>query len=151
MTVVMYVLGAILLVAALFLIVAVLMQNSKSHKLSGTIAGGAETFFGKSKGADVNKKLNTATIIVAIIFVVLVAVMYIIQPEIDYSAIGTDESVIVDESGNVIIGGEDAIEIVEDSAEATEDTVAESVEDTAVESVEDTAEAEAVSDEAVSE
>lgn len=143
MTVVMYVLGAILLVAALFLIVAVLMQNSKSHKLSGTIAGGAETFFGKSKGADVNKKLNTATIIVAIIFVVLVAVMYIVQPEIDYNSLATDENVIVDESGNVIIGGDDAIEIVEDSAE--------SVEDTAVESVEDTAEAEVVSDEAVSE
>ena len=147
MTVVMYVLGAILLLAALFLIIAVLMQNSKSHKLSGTIAGGAETFFGKSKGADVNKKLNTATIIVAIIFVVLVAVMYIIQPEIDYSALGNGENVVVDESGNVIIGGEDVIDTVEGSDEAVEDTTP--VDEAEV--VEDSADAEVVSDEAVSE
>ena len=45
-------LGIILILASLFLIVAVLMQSSKSHRLSGTIAGGAETFFGKKgKGA----------------------------------------------------------------------------------------------------
>ena len=35
--------------ASLFLIFAVLMQSGKSKKLSGTIAGGAETFFGKTK------------------------------------------------------------------------------------------------------
>lgn len=78
---VMTVMGVVLLISALFLVIAVLMQNSKSHKLSGTIAGGAETFFGKTKGADVNKKLNVATAIVAAIFMVLVTVMYVIQPE----------------------------------------------------------------------
>lgn len=39
------VLGVILLIAAVFLIISVLMQNGKAHNLSGTIAGGAETFF----------------------------------------------------------------------------------------------------------
>ena len=40
--------GIILLAAALFLVVAVLLQTGKSQGLSGTISGGSETFFGKN-------------------------------------------------------------------------------------------------------
>lgn len=74
-------LGIILMVASVFLIVAVLMQSGKSKKLSGTIAGGAETFFGKTKGKAIDKMLSKLTTIIAICFVVLVAVIYIIQPK----------------------------------------------------------------------
>ena len=74
------VIGVILLLAAVFLVVAVLMQSGKSHNLSGTIAGGAETFFGKTKGKTVDKMLSKVTTIVAICFVILVIVMYVIQP-----------------------------------------------------------------------
>ncbi len=74
-------LGIILMVASVFLIVAVLMQSGKSHKLSGTIAGGAETFFGKTKGKAIDKLLSKLTTIIAICFVVLVAIIYIIQPK----------------------------------------------------------------------
>ena len=81
------VLGILLLVAALFLIVAVLMQSGKSKNLSGTIAGGAETFFGKSKGSTIDKKLSTLTTIVAIIFVVLVIVVFVMQDDNDLAAI----------------------------------------------------------------
>lgn len=73
------VVGILLLVLALFLIVAVLMQQGKSHNLSGAIAGGAETFFGKSKAQSMNKKLSLVTSIVAIVFVVVVLVLTIIQ------------------------------------------------------------------------
>ncbi|MBQ3816556.1 MAG: preprotein translocase subunit SecG [Clostridia bacterium] len=73
------VIGILLILAALFLIVAVLMQSGKSHNLSGTIAGGAETFFGKSKATTIDKKLSKATTIVAIVFVVLVLVSYLAQ------------------------------------------------------------------------
>jgi len=73
------VIGIILILTALFLIGAVLMQSGKSHNLSGTIAGGAETFFGKSKATTLDKKLSKATTIVAIIFVVLVLVFYLYQ------------------------------------------------------------------------
>ena len=72
-------LGIILLLAAIFLIVAVLMQSGKSHKLSGTIAGGAETFFGKTKGKSIDKLFSKLTTIVSIVFVVLVIVVYIFQ------------------------------------------------------------------------
>ena len=80
MNIAMLVIGIILLVFAVFLIVAVLMQQGKSHNLSGTIAGGAETFFGKTKGQSINKKLSVLTTVVAIIFVVLVCAVYVMQP-----------------------------------------------------------------------
>ena len=85
MTVMDYVLGGILILAALFLIFAVLMQSSKSRRLSGTIAGGAETFFGKAKASTMEKKLATATTIVAIVFAILVMVVYLAQDTVDYT------------------------------------------------------------------
>ena len=72
-------LGIILMIAAIFLIAAVLMQSGKSHKLSGTIAGGAETFFGKTKGKSIDKLFSKLTTIVSVVFVVLVIVVYIFQ------------------------------------------------------------------------
>lgn len=71
--------GIVLIIAAIFLVAAVLMQSGKSHNLSGAIAGGAETFFGKTKGSTLDKKLSKLTTIVAIVFVVLVLVSYLIQ------------------------------------------------------------------------
>jgi preprotein translocase subunit SecG len=79
--------GIVLIVIAIFLIVAVLFQSSKNARLSGAIAGSAETFFGKAKGKSVDKKLNTLTVIVSIVFAVAVLVVYAIQPgkaKIDY-------------------------------------------------------------------
>ena len=72
------ILGIVLLLMAIFLVVAILMQSGKDKRLSGTIAGGAETFFGKSKASTMDKILSKVTTIVAIIFAVLVLVMYII-------------------------------------------------------------------------
>ncbi len=71
--------GIILIVFAVFLVVAVLMQDGKSHNLSGAIAGGSETFFGKSKAASINKKLSVLTTVVAIVFSLLVLVSYLMQ------------------------------------------------------------------------
>lgn len=72
--------GIILLIAAVFLVVAVLMQSGKSHNLSGSIAGGAETFFGKTKGKAIDKILSKVTTVVAIVFVLLTIIVYVIQP-----------------------------------------------------------------------
>ena len=73
------IIGAVLLVFAVFLIVAVLMQHGKSYNLSGTISGGAETFFGKEKGKTIDKVLSKLTTIVAIVFVLMVLALYIFQ------------------------------------------------------------------------
>lgn len=80
------VLGILLLVTAIFLIVAVLMQNGKSHGLSGAISGGAETFFGKQKGSTIEKRLSKLTTIVAIVFVIIVLVVYIRQDQVNLSS-----------------------------------------------------------------
>ena len=76
MTMPEFVLGIILLVFAVVVVVLVLMQSGKDSQLSGTIAGGAETFFGKSKAASGEKKMTIATAILSVVFAVVVLVMY---------------------------------------------------------------------------
>jgi preprotein translocase subunit SecG len=79
MNVVEIIIGIALLLMAIFLVVSILMQSGKDKRLSGTIAGGAETFFGKEKASTMDKMLSKVTTIVAIVFAVLVVVMYMIQ------------------------------------------------------------------------
>ena len=47
------------------------MQEGKQQGLSGAIAGGAETFFGKSKGRTMEQKLVKITRVFAVVFFVL--------------------------------------------------------------------------------
>ena len=58
------------LIVAIALIAIVLMQSGKSAGLSGSIAGGAETFFGKNKGKTIDAILSKITAAAAIIFLV---------------------------------------------------------------------------------
>ncbi len=69
-----------LLVMGVILTVAVLMQHGKSYGLSGTIAGGAETFFGKDKGGRIDKMLSRATTVIGVIFVILALLTFMVQP-----------------------------------------------------------------------
>lgn len=57
-------------VIAVVLTVIVLMQHGKQQGLSGAIAGGAETFFGKNKGRTVDAMLKKFTAVVAILFII---------------------------------------------------------------------------------
>ena len=75
----------IMLVAAVFLVIAVLMQHGKSHGLSGTIAGGAENFFGKEKGKRIDRVLSKLTSGIGVFFVLMVLVIYVIQPDLTLS------------------------------------------------------------------
>lgn len=63
--------GAITILTSIALIIIVLMQEGRSDGLSGAIAGGAETFFGKNKGRTMEHKLVTITKVLAVIFFVL--------------------------------------------------------------------------------
>ena len=98
--------GIVLILSALFLIVAVLMQHGKSHNLSGTIAGGAETFFGKTKGSTLDKKLSKLTTIVAIVFCVLVLVSYLIQDTTDFSKLMGSSNAVETTGETVALEGE---------------------------------------------
>ncbi len=72
------ILGVLLLILGVALVALVLLQQGKDKKLSGAIAGGADTFYGKSKGAGKDKLLSKITVVVSILFVILVIAMYLI-------------------------------------------------------------------------
>lgn len=65
----------ILLIASLLLIVSILLQESKSDGLSGTIGGGAEQLFGKKKSRGYDAILNKITTVTAIIYIVVALVV----------------------------------------------------------------------------
>ena len=63
--------GVVLIVLSIAIVALVLLQEGNSQGLSGAIAGGAETFFGKNKGRSMEAKLVKLTKIVGISFFVL--------------------------------------------------------------------------------
>ena len=65
------------LIFSLSIIVIVLLQSGKSAGLSGTIAGGAETFFGKSKGRTIDAMLSKYTSFAAVMFLVTSIVLFV--------------------------------------------------------------------------
>ena len=66
------------IIVAIALILIVLLQESKSAGLSGSIAGGAETFFGKNKGRSMDSLLKKLTAVCAIVFLVSSVVLSIL-------------------------------------------------------------------------
>ena len=80
-----YVLMAILLISALFIVIAVIFQDSNEGGLSGTISGKSDTYYGKDKSTHKNRVLYKWTLIFAVVFAVAVFLVYAIQPDIaDY-------------------------------------------------------------------
>lgn len=58
----------VLILGSIALVVIVLIQSNSAKGLSGAIAGGSETYFGKNKKKSIEKKLLIITIVVAIVF-----------------------------------------------------------------------------------
>ena len=71
-------LGIVILVLSVVLVACVLMQSGKDKRLSGSIAGGAETFFGKTKGKKTDKLLSNLTTALSFVFVAIMVIMYIL-------------------------------------------------------------------------
>lgn len=71
MSVLEIILGVLLIISSLVIIVVVLAQESRQAGLSGAIAGGSDTFFGKNKGRTLEAKLAKITKYFAVIFFVL--------------------------------------------------------------------------------
>ena len=65
-------------ILAVILIAVVLFQSGKSAGLSGSIAGGAETFFGKNKARSMDGILAKATAVVAVLFIITSLVLFFI-------------------------------------------------------------------------
>ncbi len=73
-----YILGAVLILISLVLVVIIMLQQSKQQGLSGAIAGGADTFFGKNKGRTMEAKLEKLTKILCTAFIILTFVTTIL-------------------------------------------------------------------------
>ncbi len=67
------------IIISIILIVVVLLQSGKSAGLSGSIAGGAETFFGKNKGKTLDAMLGKWTSVVAVLFIVTSVVLALLM------------------------------------------------------------------------
>ena len=80
-----YILLVILLLSAIFIVTAVTIQKSSDEGLSGTIAGGSDTFYGKDKSAQTGRLLRKWTMIAGIVFAIAVVVVYVMQPDFEKS------------------------------------------------------------------
>ena len=122
------------------LVATVLFQSSKSQGLSGSIAGGAETFFGKNKGKTMDGVLAKLTVVLAILFVITSVSLSVIgkagkaevvAPELitEEATEGTEEVAPVTEGEEVTAEATEA-EVAEEAAEAevTEEATEETAE-----------------------
>ena len=66
-----YVFGAVLIVFSIVITIVVLMQD-------GAIAGGADTFLGKSKGRTIEAKLERITKWMIVVFFVIVLAAFLV-------------------------------------------------------------------------
>ena len=78
MATVKLILTIIQVLGAVFLTFVVLAQSGKSAGLSGAIAGGADTFFGKGKSGRKDRTLRILTTVLSTVFFVLIVVLYCI-------------------------------------------------------------------------
>ncbi len=69
----------LIVLASLVLIASILLQSGKSAGLSGSIGGGAESIWGKSKGRSYEGMLSKLTTISAIVFVISALVLTALQ------------------------------------------------------------------------
>ena len=69
------VLSIVEVIACVFLTVVVLLQQGARQGLSGSIAGGADAFFGQSKASNMQRTLSRLTTAIGVIFVVIAVVM----------------------------------------------------------------------------
>jgi len=66
------------IVVALAIIILVLLQSGKAQGISGSISGGAETFFGKNKARTMDAMLSKYTTIAAVIFLFTSIILFLL-------------------------------------------------------------------------
>ncbi len=79
MSTIFIVIGIILVIFSLFLIGVVLLQSGKKTGVSGSVAGGAESLFGKKKARGYEAKMALFTKIAAIGMIVLSIALVLLQ------------------------------------------------------------------------
>lgn len=145
-------------VISVVLVAIVLMQHGKQQGLSGAIAGGAETFFGKNKGRTIDAMLKKFTAVFAVLFIISSIVLTAVsvneykgtETETATEATAEDGSISVqqDENGNLVDAEGNILMTAEEAAAATEGATEEAAEATETEAAETTEGAEAGAEEA---
>lgn len=97
-----YILLGLLLLSAVFIVVAVTIQKSNDEGLSGTIAGGSDTYYGKDKSANKEKLIGKWTLIITVVFALAVLIVYVIQPDYTGAVNSYDDWKNLSEYGSVI-------------------------------------------------
>ncbi len=69
----------IIIIASLGLIASILLQEGKQAGMSGAIGGGAEQIWGKNKAKSYETKLEKATSVLAVIFLVSTLILTVVQ------------------------------------------------------------------------
>ncbi|NTW72180.1 MAG: preprotein translocase subunit SecG [Eubacteriaceae bacterium] len=70
---------ALIIISGLILIASILLQPGKSAGLSGSIAGGAESLFGKKKSKGYEAILEKATTVSAVVFMLSAFLLSVIK------------------------------------------------------------------------
>ena len=71
-------LSVIMIIASLFLIVVVLLQEGAQQGL-GAIEGGADTFFGKGKASAADRIFARLTSVVGVVFVIAAIILNVVH------------------------------------------------------------------------
>ena len=74
-SVVKTILTILFVIISLVITVIVLMQEGKQAGLTGSISGAADNYWGKNKGRSLEGKLEKATTILAILFIIIALVL----------------------------------------------------------------------------
>lgn len=119
MTTIEYVVGAILLAIAVALIVCITMQRTRRRGLSHSLVGSsAESYYSQNKGMTKQRMLNTITIVLAVVFCVLVLLLYVLHSDKN-STDNTNSAASAEESSVAAVSEEPS------SADAVSEVVSE--------------------------
>lgn len=78
MNVFSYIVGGLIIIFALAIIIAVLLQEGRRAGVNGAISGAADTFLSKNKARSVDAFLSRWTKYITIAFIVLVLIVNIV-------------------------------------------------------------------------
>ncbi len=70
------------IIITIILVAVVLFQSGKQAGLSGSIAGGSETFFGKNKGRTIDAILEKWTSVIAVVFLITSIALYVMLGQV---------------------------------------------------------------------
>ena len=70
--------GSLIIILAIVIIAAILLQEGRRAGINGAISGGADTFLSKNKARSVDAFLARCTKFIAIAFMILVVIAFVL-------------------------------------------------------------------------